>query len=137
MLLLIIYLFTSDCLAEDLTLTNLQFKSRYEFITNWNTFTNYFTSHVGYSNDTNKPIDKSIDLIAIWGVRGNVISNSILDVYTRTNNQLIQSIIITSHKILEIEITEEKKIIYNTNYNYIKNPEIYITPHGFGISYRF
>ena len=136
-LLITLFLLTGNCLAEDLTLTNLQFKTHYELVTNWSGFTNYFTAHVGYSNDTNKPIDKDIDLIHNWGAKGCVISNNILDVYYKSNNQLSQSVIIDSVKILEIEITQEQKIIYKTNYNYIKNPEFFVTPHGWGLSYKF
>ncbi len=135
-LLIIGCLFISNCLGADLNLTNLQFKSHYELVTNWLGFTNYFTAHVGYSKDTNKPMDTAINLNYDWGARGCVTSNTFLDIYT--SNKFTKSVLINSEKILGIEITQEKKIIYNTNYIYLKNnPEVVITPTGFQMHYRF
>lgn len=135
-LLIALYLITGNCVAEDLTLTNFQFKSRYELTTNWIGFTNYFTAQIGYSKDTNKPIDSTVNLLYNWGARGCVISNNILDIYI--NNKFNQSVIIGSEKILGIDITQERKVIYNTNYIYLKNnPEVVITPIGFQMHYRF
>lgn len=124
-LFLILFLIIShNIFGADLVLTNLQFEEHYVLITNWSNYTNYLTAHIGYSEDTSKPLSRAIDLCYNYELKGEVISNNILDIFDLKNGKLNQSVIIDSNKILDIEITEEKKILYKTNYHYLENPKI-------------
>ncbi len=124
-------LLTFNCFSQQITLTNLQYKTRYQLVTNWNLETNYFD--VYFRGNTNETIG-DLKIPSDYKLVGCVVSNNILDIYN-SNYELNKSVIIDSNKILEIQISKEEKVFFNTNY--VKNPRFFMTPHGFGMDYKF
>lgn len=107
--------------AADLTLTNLQYKTRFELITNWSLFTNSYDFHYGFSANTNAVVEDHIGTICAGyptAYVGIITSNNYVDVYN--NKTYIDSLLLNSKCISKITITWQTNIVYKTNYDAIK-----------------
>jgi len=108
--------------GADLTLTNLQYKTRFELITNWSLFTNSFDFHYGYSDNTNAVVEDHVGTIcADYPIAfiGIVTSNNYVDVYNKKT--YIDSVLLSSKPISRITITWQTNVVYHTNYDSLKH----------------
>lgn len=118
---MLLFLSTFACKAEDLTLTNLQYKTRFELITNWSLFTNSFDFHYGYSSTTNAVMEDNIGTICAnypTAFIGIITSNNYVDVYN--NKTYIDSILLSSKPVSRITISWHTNVVYKTNYQTLK-----------------
>jgi len=121
------FLLTALCLlslaagASDLTLTNLQYKTRFELITNWCLFTNSFVVHYGYDENGGTNILDHAETIydkQPTAYIGRITSNNIVDIYN--NGVFIDLVHVSSKEIEKITITWHTNVVYGTNYEILK-----------------